>query len=52
MPSTSRSNLVLLLLVMEAFINPRYFDEILQVLKLKIQTEAASRAGTGCGSNQ
>ena len=31
---------------------PRYFDEILQVLKLKPQTKAASRARTGCGSNQ
>ena len=31
---------------------PRYFDEILQVLKLKSQTKAASRARTGCGSNQ
>ena len=31
---------------------PRYFDEILQVLKLKTQTKAASRARTGCGSNQ
>ena len=31
---------------------PRYFDEILQVLKLKTQTKAASRARTGCGLNQ
>ena len=31
---------------------PRYFDEILQVLKLVTQTKAASRARTGCGSNQ
>ena len=31
---------------------PRYFDEILQVLELKTQTKAASRARTGCGSNQ
>ena len=30
----------------------RYFDEILQVLYLKTQTKAASRARTGCGSNQ
>ena len=30
----------------------RYFDDILQVLKLKTQTKAASRARTGCGSNQ
>ena len=28
---------------------PRYFDEILQVLKLKTQTKAASRARIGCG---
>ena len=27
---------------------PRYFAEILQVLKLKTQTKAASRARTGC----
>ena len=31
---------------------PRYFDVILQVLLLKTQTKAASRARTGCGSNQ
>ena len=31
---------------------PRYFDEILQVLELKTQTKAASRARTGCGLNQ
>ena len=31
---------------------PRYFVEILQVLKLKTQTKAASRARRGCGSNQ
>ena len=31
---------------------PRYFDEVLQVLKLKTQTKAASRARTGCGSNE
>ena len=31
---------------------PRYFDEVLQVLKLKIQTKAANRARKGCGSNQ
>ena len=31
---------------------PRYFDEILQVMKLETQTKAATRARTGCGSNQ
>ena len=31
---------------------PRYFGEILQILKLKTQTKAASRARKGCGSNQ
>ena len=28
------------------------FDEILQVLVLENRTKAASRARTGCGSNQ
>ena len=31
---------------------PNNFDEILQVLVLENRTKAASRARTGCGSNQ